>query len=154
MQKVRCLFIVLTLIFSPNLLGQNKNPDTDSKQAILRQIEVLDNSLLEKNIKVLTTILHQDLTLGHSNGWVETKETLLQSLPGSKVVYKEFRPFGATEIKLGDDDIATVRRNLTAVGEYKTEVFDVDLKLLEIWICKDGIWQLLARQSVEVDFEE
>src|SRR5690606_28960664 len=58
----------------------------------------LDNALLKKDTASLQKLLHKDLILGHSNGWWETKISLLKNLPTQKIHYQEFRTIGEPEI--------------------------------------------------------
>ena len=158
MNHFKFLIIILIISFNSKLFAQEtqsisyKNP----QQAIALHIQFLENAMVQKDTKKLDKILHEDLTFGHSNGWMETKESLLHNLPTSKVSYTDFIKENEAEIKIISEvnPIATVRREITAIGEYEETAFEVDLKVLEIWIKKDEIWQLLARQSVEVDFDE
>jgi hypothetical protein len=114
----------------------------------------LDDALLKKDISKLEILLHPDLSLGHSNGWVETKESLLKHLPTSAVQYIEFQYQNEPEIHYEKENLISLRRNLTAIGKLKEKPFEVDLKILEVWCKENGIWQLLSRQSVEVNFED
>ncbi len=158
MNYYKLLIINILFIFNSNLFSQETKSVSAKipQQSIDLQIQSLENSLIHKDTDRLDEILHPDLTFGHSNGWVETKNSLLENLPTSQVVYKEFIHHKAPEIKIiwESNPLATVRREITAIGEYEKEVFQVDMKVLEIWIKENKNWQLLARQSVEVDFDE
>ncbi len=114
----------------------------------------LDDALLEKDTASLQKLLHKDLILGHSNGWWETKASLLKNLPTQKIRYQEFRTVGGPEIHHDSENLKTITRKLTAIGELEDYDFEVDLKIIELWIYENERWQLLARQSVEVDFDE
>jgi hypothetical protein len=114
---------------------------------------MLDTYLIKKDVKNLEELLHPNLSLGHSNGWIETKESLLATLPTSKVEYHQFTYHGSPIITFENDEIKSMRRNLTAFGKLGEVEFQVDLKILEVWILEKGEWKLLSRQSVEVDFD-
>ena len=158
MKSFKLLIITILISLNYNIFSQEiqsvsfKSP----QEAIAQQIESLESLLINKNTAGLEEILHNDLTFGHSNGWVETKNSLLENLPTSKVSYTKFVKSNEPEIKIiwESNPLATVRREITAIGEYEKEAFQVDLKVLEIWIKQKNNWQLLARQSVEVDFDE
>lgn len=158
MKYFKYLTIITLICFNLNLFSQDNSSVAfkSPQQAIALQIKFLENALLEKNTNQLEEILHEDLTFGHSNGWTESKESLLQNLPTSKVSYTDFIKKSEPEIQIiwEANPIASVRREITAVGEYEKTAFQVDLKVLEIWLRKNDNWQLLARQSVEVEFEE
>lgn len=123
--------------------GQNFN------QEIKKSINQFEQSLIQKNVNSLDKILHQNLTLGHSNGWIETKNSLLETLPTSQVSYEEFINIDEPEMIFVNENLVTLRRNIIAVGTYQSHHFEVNLNVLEVWINEKETWQLLCRQSVE-----
>lgn len=123
--------------------GQNFNPE------IKKSIDQFEQSLIQKNVNSLDKILHQNLTLGHSNGWIETKNSLLETLPTSQVSYEEFINIDEPEMIFVNENLVTLRRNIIAVGTYQSHHFEVNLNVLEVWINEKETWQLLCRQSVE-----
>lgn len=138
------IFVFIQVSFS-----QTQNDyDPDFQHCIL-----LDSYLIEKDVTNLNSILHPNLSLGHSNGWIETKESLLENLPTSKIKYHVFLYHGTPEVHFQNHEIKSIRRNLTAKGSLNEKEFEVDLKILEVWILVNENWQLLSRQSVEVDFD-
>jgi|SRR5690606_6176676 len=148
--------LLISTIISNNLFAQeihathpNATPST-----VWAMSNELDDALLKKDTTKLQNLLHKDLTLGHSNGWLETKESLLKNLPTSKIHYHEFNTIEEPEIHHSSKNLKTISRKLTAIGELEDYDFEVDLQILEIWIFEDDRWQLLARQSVEVDFDK
>ena len=142
------LLIIFLIIFN---YSYSQNIDC---QEILPKFASLEFNLIRKDTAALNNLLHEKLSFGHSNGWIETKESLLNSLPTSKVKYISFSPKADVEAEFIEDKIVVLRRKQTVIGEYEGEHFDVDLKILEIWIKENKEWYLLARQSVEVEFEE
>ncbi|MDZ7614459.1 MAG: hypothetical protein U5K51_12740 [Flavobacteriaceae bacterium] len=94
-------------------------------------------------------MLHGNLSFGHSNGWLEEKSDLLQTLKTEKVIYLVIDPVGAVLIKYEAKDLITSRRNIDVTGLFEGTEFNLKLNVLEVWIKKAGKWQLLARQSVK-----
>ena len=82
----------------------------------------LDNALLKKDTASLQKLLHKDLILGHSNGWWETKISLLKNLPTQKIHYQEFRTIGEPEIHHSSENLKTITRKLTAIENLKTMI--------------------------------
>lgn len=158
MKLIKILIILFLINLQSNLFSQETQSVSfkSPQQAITQQIQSLEISLINKNTARLEEILHSDLRFGHSNGWIETKKSLLENLPTSKVFYREFIKHKEAEIKIiwEANPLAIVNREIIAVGEYEKEAFQVDLKVLEIWIKQNKNWLLLARQSVEVDFDK
>ena len=142
-------FLIPIIVFTQFSFAQNQNeygPD-------LQHCVLLDTYLMKKDVTNLNSILHPNLSLGHSNGWIETKESLLENLPTSKIKYHAFLYHGTPEVHFQNEEIKSIRRNLTAKGNLIEQEFEVDLKILEVWILVNENWQLLSRQSVEVDFD-
>ncbi|MFV0304408.1 MAG: nuclear transport factor 2 family protein [Moheibacter sp.] len=140
--------LIINLLLNLNLLSQELKYNSTISEIELH-IQKLEQSLVKKDTATLSQLLHSDLTLGHSNGWIETKESLLNSLPTQKVIYTEFIPKNSIEFYLKNNDLVTLRRKVKVIGKYENETFSVDLNILEIWIKKLDHWQLLARQSMD-----
>lgn len=144
------LLVIVTSIFSlPNILSSQTpytGKDSIEVVAVCRQ---LDSALINKDTAMLRLLLHPQLSFGHSNGWTETKTSLLAELPGSQVHYRHFRNLSLPDIQIISDELCTIRRDIRAEGTYKKKDFEVDLHVLEVWIKVNGRWRLLARQSVD-----
>lgn len=147
--KFKILFLLALTFINSELYSQKS-----ITQYEFSFVAELDQALLTKDLPKLQMILHENLNLGHSNGWIETKESLLKNLPTSKVSYRQFVPKGNLEIHHQAENLISLRRKITAIGTYEEKEFKVDLNLLEIWIREDENWKLLARQSVEMNFED
>lgn len=120
---------------------------SDSETIHLKMTQI-DEALIAKDTSALAKLLHKDLTLGHSNGWIETKSDLPKTLIEKSVIYSTIELIGAPEIHYHSENFITSRRDINVVGIVIDTPFDVKLNVLEIWICEDDNWQLLARQSV------
>ena len=55
------------------------------KEAVIK----LDKALIAKDTAVLKQLLHKDLSYGHSNGWVETREDVFKDLVNGKLAYNK-----------------------------------------------------------------
>ena len=113
------------------------------KQASLR----LDEALVKKDSVALKQLLHQDLSYGHSNAWVETKSDVIKDLFNGKLSYKKIKS-KEHEWKAGKD-WATLRTKTEI--EYVLDGKDgsLDLHVLQVWVKTNKGWQLLARQSTK-----
>lgn len=148
MKSIKPLLIITFISLNKLLFSQEV-----SCHEILPKFDLLEFSLIKKDTIALNDLLHEKLTFGHSNGWIETKESLLNSLPTSKVVYKQIVPHGKVKAEFIHDNLVTLRREQIVIGEYEGQPFDVDLKILEVWVGEGSKWMLIARQSIEVDFD-
>lgn len=131
------LFFVGCSVFSQN-----------SEDLIKSTILKIEKALVEKDTLVLQKLLHSDLTLGHSNGWVETKESLLKDLKKEKVSYRVFEKISEVDFTFFSNETAITRREINVCGTVDNDEFTISLNVLEIWVLENNIWKLLARQSV------
>lgn len=143
---MKTLFLSLNFLFLT--IGLKAQIRWDSIQ-LYHQIHQLEKGLIQKDTAILKTILHDQLTLGHSNAWIESKNSLLENLPTSNIHYQSFTEFEPSTVEIIHENLIWIRRNILAKGMYKTYNFDMKLKVLEVWIKVQDRWQLLARQSVE-----
>lgn len=107
----------------------------------------LDEAMLQKDAAALLQLLHDQVSVGHSNGLVESKAELLQHLQSGYLKYSNIAETGSPEMQFVGQ-VATVRRVIKAKGSLQNTAFDVTLQVLEVWLLTDGNWQLLGRQSI------
>lgn len=117
-------------------------------EKITIKMEQLNEAFISKDTSALALILHQNLSLGHSNGWLETKKDLLETLINQNVIYLSIKNVTPFTIHYQSKNLITTRRDIDVKGIYNSSEFDVKLNVLEVWIQENNNWQLLARQSV------
>lgn len=108
----------------------------------------LDSALIKADTSELKTLLHQQLSLGHSNGLIEDKNTLLQHLASGYLKYNHIEEQGYNETSFAGD-AAWVRRQLEVDGLLEGQRFQVKLHILEVWLQDKGQWKLWCRQSTK-----
>jgi hypothetical protein len=136
----------LIFIFS---IGQCSQETALSKhEEINLKMSQIDEALIAKDTSALGVLLHNDLTLGHSNGWLETKSDLQKTLIEEGVLYRSIELIGEPEIHFQSGHLISTRRDINVNGIFNSTPFEVKLNVLELWIYENGNWQLLARQSV------
>jgi hypothetical protein len=109
----------------------------------------LDNALLQKNESDLQVLLHRDLSFGHSNGWVQSKEALLTDSRTGKLNYHVIENNGIAVLHI-NKKWATVKTNTHAEGVVNGTPFNLNLHVLQVWIKTKKGWQLVARQSTKL----
>jgi len=112
-------------------------------------MEKLNMALIRKDTTMLNKYVHNDVTYGHSNGWIETKADMKADLYNGKLVYNSIGQ-EVTEI-LKEGNMACVRANATIDVVYEGRPMTFKLHVLQVWTKKDRSWQLVARQSVKTD---
>src|SRR5690606_8414325 len=133
------LFLINTTVFTQNL---------SSRLAIEKNIQNIEEALLKKDTLSLKLLLHPNLTMGHSNGWIETKSSLIEDLSQEKVVYTLFQSLTNPEYSYISEDLIITRRDIDAHGTVNGKEFVACLNILEIWTFQNNQWLLTARQSV------
>ncbi|CAN5770968.1 nuclear transport factor 2 family protein [soil metagenome] len=120
------------------------NAQTDS---LLIKQSMLFHQKLILNDEVLTNYLDENLTYGHSSGWIETKQAMLDNLKSDRMKYIAIKEDSLTSSV--DKKLGWVRffAEVTAVLDGKQS--NIRLKVLEIWRKKSGVWKLYARQAVK-----
>jgi hypothetical protein len=117
------------------------------KDSTLIKESINIHKLFVHNQQALKTKLHNALTYGHSNGWVETKKDVLQNLNSKNLLYNNIDEDSMQQNI--DGKIGYVRFlgkfNVTMKGNQNT----FKLKVLEVWIKTKNKWQLYARQAVK-----
>ncbi|HEV8286086.1 MAG TPA: nuclear transport factor 2 family protein [Chitinophagaceae bacterium] len=110
----------------------------------------LDKALVNKDEKALTQLLHDNVSYGHSNGWVQNKTEIISDLKSGKLVYDKIENTSVTIVAI-NNDWATVRTNTNANGKSLTiPAFELKLHVLQVWLKTKQGWQLLARQSTKL----
>ena len=139
--------IIIGLI--PSLLQSQSILSSEDSVTAIRICNQLDDALIRKDTTTLKLLLHSELSFGHSNGWIETKASLLKDLPTSKVNYEQFQRLNNWVIRPITDQLRVIRRDIIASGTYNGKTFVVNLRVMEIWLYEQYRWQLVARQSVD-----
>ena len=112
-------------------------------------IQQLDKALLQKDENVLGSVLHKDLSFGHSNGWIQTKSDIMNDFKSGKLNYDKFENNSSAIVNISKKH-ATVKTNTNAEGTVNGTAFKLTLHVMQFWIKTKKGWQLIARQSAKV----
>lgn len=138
--RILLLFFCFTFVFG---ISQNKKEKT-----LLSQVSKLDSMMQNNDSKVLD-LFSDDVSFGHSNGWIQNKEDFKKDFESGKVKYQSVKQTDLKEFKI-KNKFANIRRIIAVKGLYKNEIFEMKLSVLEFWILKNGKWKLWGRQSVSL----
>jgi len=111
--------------------------------------ELFNNALLTKDTNLIKQLVHKQISYGHSNGWLQTKQDLITDFATGKIEY--------TKIEEGEKSFTKTKqaiavRNISKVeGVVNGYVFSMSLQVLQVWKKVKKNWVLLARQSVKVN---
>lgn len=128
----RCFWGLICFgLWSSSLLGQQDS--TLIVNTIKSKISELDSSLVKQDSFSLNILLSEQLSLGHSNAWVQKKQDIFKDFSSGKLKYNKIKQTSIEEITIGDN-LVSVRRKIDVAGKYKNYDFEMKLSVLEIWI--------------------
>ena len=139
----------LTLLFCLFFFVGFSQTYSNKEKALLIQVSKLD-SLMENNNSKILDLFSDDVSFGHSNGWIQNKDDFKKDFESGKVKYQSVKQTELKELKI-KNKFANVRRIIAVKGLYKNETFEMKLSVLEFWIQQKGIWKLWSRQSVKIN---
>ena len=140
-------FIPFMLILA-SFKVQAQQTDASQKMEVMASMMNLRNALLNKDSIALEKLLSNELQYGHSNGMIETKTTLIHSIMSRTQDYKLIDP-SDMDIKIYDNT-AVVNTKLKVDMLFSNDPINLTMHVLLVWIKKQHIWQLVARQSVQL----
>lgn len=109
-------------------------------------MQKLDKALLQKDENVLRSVLHNEISYGHSNGWIQSKDDILNDFKSGKLTYNKIENNASAIVKISKK-YATVKTNTNAEGVVNGTAFKLTLHVMQFWIKTKKGWQLIARQS-------
>ena len=142
MPKFAAVLFVLFLFKTQNSFAQI---DSVGLKSVMQQ---LDKALLQKDQTVLKSVLHKDLSYGHSNGWIQNKSDILNDFTSGKLTYNKIENSSSAIIVI-TRDYATVKTNTNVEGAVNGTAFKLTLHIMQFWIMTKKGWQLIARQSAK-----
>jgi ketosteroid isomerase-like protein len=140
-RQYRTVIIALLAITFCYLFTLPATADETTEQAVLAAHEQRRNATLEGDVTRLGSMMTDDFTFTHPNGFVENKEHFLDALKTGKLKYQtltdeelQVRVHGDTGIVSG-----TVHIVVNASG---TD-FDVRVVFTELWVKKGDSWKMV-----------
>jgi hypothetical protein len=143
---VKKLSFVLCFLAGFNAVYSLPPQGEESKLKIL--LEEFRKAMQDPDEKKLNELLSSQLTYGHSNGMLDTKESLISNYVSGKANFDDLE---FSEISIIENaSTAIIRHSLKAksldAGKEPSVVF---LKVMLVWTKEKGNWKLLARQAVK-----
>ena len=112
-------------------------------------MQKLDRALLQKDEDVLKSVLHKDVSYGHSNGWIQSKSDIMNDFKSGKLTYNKIENNSSAIVNISKK-YATVKTNTNAEGVVNGIAFKLTLHVMQFWIKTKKGWQLIARQSAKL----
>ena len=113
--------------------------------AVAQSIETLRSGILEQDKAKLDQVAASQISYGHSDGRVETKDQFINGVMNRKQVQKSLT---FPELKISVTGNNAVARHIY-LGESELDGKQTTTRIgaLQVWQKQDGTWKLLARQG-------
>jgi ketosteroid isomerase-like protein len=127
------------------LLGGFTGAQAAEEAAVADSVETLRKALLEADNAKLEQVASAQISYGHSDGRVETKEQFINGVMTRKQVVKSL---AFPELKVAVVGNAAIARHIyLAESELEGKPTTTRIGALQVWQKQDGGWKLLARQG-------
>ena len=113
--------------------------------AVAQSVETLRKALLEADKSKLEQVASAQISYGHSDGRVETKDQFITGVMTRKQVVKSLA-FPDLKVSVVGN-AAIVRHIYLAESELDGKATTTRIGALQVWHKQDGGWRLLARQG-------
>lgn len=116
---------------------------------VSKNVMALHRGLVSGDTSVLHHLLDDQLTYGHSNGWIESKRELITNNFARKIIYQS----------ISEDNISLQIKGSTAIARFHAIIkglagdksFHLKLHVCQTWIETTNSWKLMARQAVKLE---
>ena len=125
-------------------LARSAGADAGDEAAVTQNVEILRKALLEADRAKLEQVTAAQISYGHSDGRVETKEQFIHAVMTRKQVVKSLA-FPELTVAVGNAAIA--RHIYLADSELAGKATTALIPKMQVWQKQDGSWKLLARQG-------
>ena len=116
--------------------------------AVLDAVVKFEKALMSKDSATLNTLLHKDVSFGHSTGWVQTKKDVINDMMSGFLVYAKIED-NSIQIAMSKEK-AIVTERVTVSGVREGKPFGLSLFIMEVWLQNKKGWQLYARQGTKL----
>ena len=104
-------------------------------------------ALLSQDSFALESLLSEDVTYGHTNALMQTKQAFIRSVMRGEQAYKKI-DFVSMNTRLYENTaLVNVQSNVSLI--YNGKEMTLGMDALFVWYKQNGRWKLVARQSVK-----
>lgn len=131
------------------LLICSLNAQAQESDRLILVARSLNEALVQKDSLQLTKLLHPSLSYGHSNGWVETKQEVIENNVSDYLIYKNIL-VDSFQCQVSKK-YAVIRFKALHDVVLKGKAIQLKLHVCQVWIKFHKHWVLLARQSTKIE---
>jgi hypothetical protein len=135
----------LALGASGLLLSGSASAQAGDEAAVAESVEILRKGLLEADRAKLDQVAAPQISYGHSDGRVETKDQFITGVLNRKQTVKSLAFPDLKVSVVGNNAIA--RHIYLSESELDGKATTTRIGALQVWQKQDGGWKLLARQG-------
>lgn len=137
----------LSIILFFLAIALQAQPDS---MVVKERVARFENALITKNYQVIEELLNNYVSFGHSTGWIQTKQDIINDCKSGKLSYYKIERNNMYVAAI-NKDWATVRYTGVAEGVGEGKNFNISLHVLQVWVKeKNNNWQLVARQATKL----
>ena len=118
---------------------------SDDEAAVNAAVAGLTTAILQADGAALGRLVADQLSYGHSSGFLETKAQFIDVIASKKTIYKSISLSEPSTVVTGDN--AIVRHIFTSTTETGGKTSTSSIGILQVWQRQGGGWKLLARQA-------
>ncbi len=157
MKNITIILIVLMALGCKNQMPEESKSIVEeivySAGDVRAAVKQFNKAVVKKDTALLNKLLHDSLSYGHSNGWIENKTELKNDLYNGTLTYNTVDQKEISVIM--NDKVATVRGDVLFNVDYNEyDSLDFDLHVMQTWVWHEGKWKMLNRQSMANPKEE
>jgi ketosteroid isomerase-like protein len=138
--EVSILILALTLVLGPGC-GQVAEGEGD----LLKMENQRYQAMVQKDLKLLDSVLDDNLIFTHASGKIDSKESFIDSLNSGALVYKKI-DIEDTEVRLYDSCGVVTGKSLLDI-HVRGEDRKLQLRFTTVWVKDQGVWKVVAYQS-------
>jgi len=117
------------------------------EQAVLAAEKEWARAIAASDSAALEHVLADDLTYGHGSGRTDTKATYIDRIKSGAQKYVSVVYDDGTKVRLyGNTAVVNCVARISSITDGKPN--SMHLRMLHVFVKKNGIWQLAAHQSV------
>ena len=137
------------MLFCSSFVANAQTDKQLQQMDLMMQMQLLKNALIAKDSAALNKLLSEDVSYGHTNGWVQTKAQLIRSVVSGEQDYAAIESSNVNTRIYDLTGIVTMQSKVSMLFQGKS--LDLNMKILLVWIKQSDVWKLVARQSVNMN---
>lgn len=142
------LFLVTSLIHGQPAASTQAPPHAAAAEAVRAAELARFKAMTTGDLKALAALLGDDLIYTHSNALVDSKASYLESIRSGQLTYHTIEPREMQVRVYGDTAVITAAAAIATTS--KGESVKNQLRYTDVWVRRDGRWQMVGWQSTRI----